>query len=121
MQLGLADLVVALHSDVADRPEHAHGVRVVFLAGSERREPEADVADLAVRVEDAHRHLAHVLGFQLAHARPQGVGIGVVVGMHDRVQAARRAQRFERVAEEVGTVEYLARTGVEVEQDDDVG
>ena len=52
---------------------------------------------------------------------PERVGIGPIVVEHDRVQAARRGQDLERVAEEVGAVEHLTRAVIEVEQHDDVG
>ena len=79
------------------------------------------MTNVSVRVAHTERAFADVLGFEVAHAGPERVGVGSIVVVNHRVQAARHRQDLERVTEEVGAVEHLARAVVEVEQHDDVG
>ncbi len=120
LKSGLADLGVALDGDVADRAEEPRTVRALHVAGAERREPEARMTDVSVRVVHAKRALADLLRLEVAHARPERVGVGSIILVHDRVQAIGSGDGIDRVTEEVGPVQHLARAVVEVDQHDDV-
>ena len=119
LELGLLDLDRARVGDVAEHPDQVPARARVDRA--ERREAQSRVPLLARAVAQPQRRFAHAVVVQLGEALPERLRGHVIVGVHERCEAARRRNRLERVAEQIGAVEHLAAAVSRVEEEDHVG